>query len=277
MNQTTKRIELGIALEQGEFRLEYQPRIDLLWGRVIGLEALVRWQHPERGIIPPQEFIAVAEESGLIVQLGEWVLRTACAQNKAWQEQGLAQVRVAVNVSPIQLNRRFSRKLLDILARTALDPKYLQLELTEHGLAPELRPVRETLCELQEIGAQIAIDNFGSGHASLAYLRHIPAQVLNIDRAYVRDAVSDATTAELIGSIVSIAHALGKKTLAEGVETREQFAFLCDQGCDQMQGFLFSQPLPPNEVADLLGDAPTPAPRVTEQEQTEEPAPVTGT
>ena len=166
MNQTTKRIELGIALERGEFRLEYQPRIDLLRGRVIGLEALVRWQHPERGVIPPQEFISVAEESGLIVQLGDWVLRTACAQNKAWQDQGLAKVRVAVNVSPIQLNRRFSRKLLDILSQTALDPKYLQFELTEHGLAPELRPVRETLSELQEIGAQIAIDPDGHPNSS---------------------------------------------------------------------------------------------------------------
>ena len=122
-----------------------------------------------------------------------------------------------------------------------------------------------------------AIDNFGSGHASLAYLRHIPARVLNIDRAYVRDIANDSSTAEIIGSIVSIAHALGKKTLAEGVETREQFAFLCDQGCDQMQGFLFSQPLPPNEVADLLGEAPALVPRVTEQEQAKRFTAVTGT
>lgn len=251
LNQTV-RIELGIALERGEFRLEYQPRVDLQVGRVIGLEALVRWEHPDRGTMLPREFILAAEESGLIKPLGDWVLRTACAQNKAWQELGLPRVLVAVNVSPSQLDQRFVRKVKDAVAETGLEAKYLQLELTEHVWPSDLKRAEEILAELIEIDVQIAVDNFGTGYASLAYLRHIPAQVINIDRRWMQDVTGDPTTAEFINSVVSLARAFDKKILAEGVETAEQLAILRANGCDQMQGFLFSRPLPPDGVAELL-------------------------
>lgn len=251
MSQTV-RVELGIALERGDFRLEYQPRVDLQLGRVVGLEALVRWEHPDRGRVLPRDFIQIAEESGLIKPLGDWVLRTACAQNKAWQERGLPKVLVAVNVSPSQLDQRFVRKVKEAVVATGLEPKYLQLELTEHVWPSDLKRTEEILTELIEIDVQIAVDNFGTGCASLAYLRHIPAQVINIDRHWIRDVTGDPTTADLVNSVVSIARALDKKILAEGVETAEQLAILRANGCHQVQGFLFSRPLPPDDVTELL-------------------------
>jgi len=247
-----QRSELSSALERGEFRLHYQPKVDLESGRVIGLEALVRWQHPQRGVLFPDQFIALAEDSGLIVQLGEWVLRTACTQSKAWQAQGLEPGQIAVNLSPIQLDREFVRKVQDILAETGLEPKHLQLEVTARVWPPNMKLALEVLARLGEIGVQLAMDNFGSGCASFAYLRQLPTQVLNVDRQWVRDVASGPGNTAFVDSLVTIARSLNKTLMAEGVETVEQLTVLRAGGCHQMQGYLFSQPLPADEVAPLL-------------------------
>src|SRR5262245_60638744 len=229
LNQT-EQLELRIALERSEFDLHYQPKVDLKTGQVVGLEALTRWQHPERGIVLPRDFIPAAEASGFIVPLGAWVLRTACAQNKERQDQGLAKMQAAVNVSPRQFNQHFVHRVQEIMTETGLEPKYLQFELTEWVWPSNIVAVGEILSELKEIGAQIAIDNFGTGHASFAYLRHIPAQVINIAGLHVRNVATDPSNIEFINAVVTAARGLHQKTLAEGVETAEQLAVLRANG-----------------------------------------------
>jgi EAL domain-containing protein (putative c-di-GMP-specific phosphodiesterase class I) len=245
--------ELRVALERDEFRLHYQPKVDLGTGRVAGIEALIRWQHPERGMILPRQFIAAAESSGLIVLIGDWVLRTACAQNKAWQDQGLPRVRVAVNLSAVQLGRRdFARKVQKVLAETGLEPKYLELELTESVEIPDPAPATGIMSELSQIGVHIAIDNFGTGHSSLSYLRRFSADTFHIPRMFVHEITSNADSAAIVSATVAMAHSLGVKVLAKAVETEGQLASLRAHGCDMIQGYLFSKPLPPDELADLL-------------------------
>ena len=256
MNQT-QRIELSIALERGEFRLEYQPKVNLQLGRVIGLEALVRWQHPDRGMILPSEFIAHAEDSGLINAIGDWVLRNACAQNKAWQDQGLSRVHVAVNVSPTQLNQRFVRKVQEILTETGLESKYLQFELAEYTDFPNGETGAETLAQLRRLGVQTVVDNFGVGRSAMYRLHGFSMSGLKIARKFVHEG-----DVRLVKTIIGLARAFDIEATATGVENEQQVALLRNNGCHQMQGYLFSHALPPVEVAELLQEGRAPAPRI---------------
>jgi diguanylate cyclase (GGDEF)-like protein/PAS domain S-box-containing protein len=241
------------ALERDEFVVHYQPQVNLETGRIVGVEALVRWQHPERGLVSPVEFIPVAEETGLIVPLGAWVLRTACAQNKAWQDAGLPPMRMAVNLSARQFQRR---DLLDTvaaaLAETGLAPEYLQLEITEGAAMQDVDQTLAILRELREAGVQLSIDDFGTGHSSLSYLKRFPIDVVKIDQSFVQDLTLDPNDAAIASTIIVMAHNLGLKVIAEGVETAEQLAFLRERDCDEMQGFLFSRAAPAPELDQML-------------------------
>jgi EAL domain-containing protein (putative c-di-GMP-specific phosphodiesterase class I) len=241
------------ALERGEFVVHYQPQVNIETGRIVGVEALVRWQHPERGLVSPLEFIPVAEETGLIVPLGAWVLRTACAQNRAWQDAGLPPMRMAVNLSARQFQRR---DLLDtvagVLSETGLPPQYLQLEITEGAAMQDVDLTLAILRELREAGVQISIDDFGTGHSSLSYLKRFPIDVVKIDQSFVQDLTVDPNDAAIASTIIVMAHALNLKVIAEGVETAEQLAFLRERDCDEMQGFLFSRPAPAPELDQML-------------------------
>jgi diguanylate cyclase (GGDEF)-like protein/PAS domain S-box-containing protein len=241
------------ALERDEFVVHYQPQVNLETGRIVGVEALVRWQHPERGLVSPVEFIPVAEETGLIVPLGAWVLRTACAQSKAWQDAGLPPMRMAVNLSARQFQRR---DLLDTvaaaLAETGLAPEYLQLEITEGAAMQDVDQTLAILRELREAGVQLSIDDFGTGHSSLSYLKRFPIDVVKIDQSFVQDLTLDPNDAAIASTIIVMAHNLGLKVIAEGVETAEQLAFLRERDCDEMQGFLFSRAAPAPELDQML-------------------------
>ncbi|MDP3864679.1 MAG: EAL domain-containing protein [Rhodoferax sp.] len=241
------------ALERGEFILHYQPQLDIVSHRIIGVEALVRWQHPQKGLIPPAEFIPVAEESGLIVPLGEWALRTACLQAKAWQEQGVAFVHMAVNLSARQFREKeFSQRVLEILNETGLAPQYLELEITESILVDRLTSVSTILREFKQAGIMISLDDFGTGYSSLSYLKRFPIDKLKIDQSFVREVLTDANDASLVRAIIAMAQALGLKTIAEGVETRDHLDFLRTEGCDEIQGYHIARPLLAEQVTDLI-------------------------
>jgi diguanylate cyclase (GGDEF)-like protein len=241
------------ALEREEFLLHYQPRIDIATGKIAGMEALVRWLHPELGLVPPGQFIPMAEETGLIVPIGEWVLRTACAQNKAWQEAGLPPMRIGVNLSA----RQFQKKdLVDTIARileeTKLPPQYLELEITETIAMHHADQTIERLQELKEIGVHISIDDFGTGYSSLNYLKRFPVDTLKIDKSFIRDIGLNANDETIVSAVIALAHSFQLKTIAEGVETPTQFSFLQEMKCDQIQGYLFSPPVPTHEFEKLL-------------------------
>lgn len=244
---------LRLALERGEFCLHYQPQVELASGRVVGVEALIRWQHPANELVPPTQFIPVAEQSGLIVAIGEWVLRTACRQNRAWQDAGLPALPVAVNLSAIQLRRRdIDRLVAEVLAETGLDARYLELELTESAVMHDSGETGTMLKRLNVMGVRVAIDDFGTGYSSLGYLKRFKIHRLKIDQTFVQDVAEDTDDAAITSAIISLGRSLKVQTLAEGVETREQLAFLQERGCDQIQGYYFSRPLPPEELAELL-------------------------
>lgn len=258
MNQSaTKRLalenNLRHALERGEFVLHYQPKVDLATGRIVGMEALVRWKSPELGMISPAEFIPLAEETGLIVPIGEWILRTACAQNKAWQRMNLPPIRMGVNLSVRQLQRQtLIGTVAHLLNETGLDPNYLELELTESII---MKSSESTMAELRELhlgGIEISIDDFGTGYSSLSYLKRLPIDSLKIDKSFVQDVTTDPDDAAIVTAIVTMAHSLKLKVVAEAVETVEQLEFLRSLKCDRMQGYLFSKPLPAEEVTSLL-------------------------
>ncbi len=235
--------DLRQALEREEFVLHYQPQVNISTGRVVGMEALVRWQHPDRGLIPPMEFIPVAEETGLILPLGEWVLRTACVQNKAWQEAGLPSMRVAVNLSARQFqSRELVNTVTQILEETGLDPNCLQLEITEGVAMQDTEFTATVLDDLKVIGVQIVIDDFGTGHSSLSYLARFPVDALKIDRSFVGGLPMDQSAAAITTAIITLAHSLNLSVIAEGVETEDQLAFLKERNCDEFQGYLFSEP-----------------------------------
>ena len=232
------------ALEDGEFFLCYQPKMNINGADVVGMEALVRWQRPGHGIIPPDKFIPVAEENGLIVRLGTFVLREACRQNKAWQDAGLPKIRVAVNLAASQLrDNAFLATVMQILAETGLDPHYLELELTESSLMGDDSDTVCKLLRLKELGISISVDDFGTGYSSLSYLKHLPIDTLKIDRSFVRDIVNDPDDAAIVDAIVSMALALKLNVIAEGVETHEQLEFLRQRNCQHVQGYYFSRPL----------------------------------
>ncbi len=245
---------LRTALAREEFLLHYQPQVDIRTGTLEGIEALLRWSHPEEGLIPPGEFIGVAEETGLIRPLGEWVLRTACGQNKRWQEAGFTPVKMAVNVSAGQFvdPKLFGESLLSILASTGLDPHFLELEMTESLL---LQNDEENLAALNEFagwGLRIAVDDFGTGYSSLAYLKQLPVDSVKIDRSFVRDIQSAKDDAAIVRAIIAMAHSLNLRVVAEGVETQGQLETLGRMGCDEYQGYLLSNPVPAERFAELF-------------------------
>jgi diguanylate cyclase (GGDEF)-like protein len=235
--------DLRKALARGQFYLVYQPQVNLQSGLVVGMEALVRWQHPQRGSVSPAEFIPLAEESGLIVPLGEWVLRQACAQNKLWQEAGYRKLCVSVNLSMRQFRHSH---LLDsinsILRETGLEPAWLELEITESMTFDKDRAF-EQLHKIKEIGVHISIDDFGTGYSSLHYLKDLPIDRLKIDRSFVNEIKEDSNNAAIVSTITSMAHHLHLKVTAEGVENEEQMMFLRNQHCHEAQGYFFSKPI----------------------------------
>jgi diguanylate cyclase (GGDEF)-like protein/PAS domain S-box-containing protein len=241
------------AITNGELTLMYQPQIDLKSDKMIGMEALLRWRHPEWGIIAPTKFIPIAEESGLIITIGEWVLRTACARNKAWQDAGLAPMIMAVNLSARQFKQNnLAQTVANVLAETGLDAQYLELELTESLVLDDSHKFMQTLTQLKALGLQLTIDDFGTGYSSLSYLKNLPLDRLKIDIRFVNDIVTDTGDAAIAQTIITLGHSLGMKVIAEGVETQEQLAFLRNQGCDEIQGFFFSHPLSHHALEALL-------------------------
>jgi diguanylate cyclase (GGDEF)-like protein/PAS domain S-box-containing protein len=244
--------DLRQALARQELLLHYQPQVSLVSGVVTGVEALLRWRHPVHGMISPAKFIPLAEETGLILPIGEWVLRQACAQARAWADAGWP-LRMAVNLSA----RQFRQPGLDglirgILAETGLDPGRLDVELTESIIVHDPAAVTVILASIEKLGVQISIDDFGTGYSSLSYLKRFPLDVLKVDQSFVRDIATDPDDASIVRAVITLAHALGIQTIAEGVETREQLAFLRENHCDAMQGYYFSRPLPAEELTRLL-------------------------
>jgi len=240
------RIETGLlrAIDDGEFFLCYQPKMAINGTDIVGMEALVRWQRPGEGIIPPDRFIPVAEANGLIVRLGTWVLREACRQNRAWHDAGLPKLKVAVNLSARQLRESaFVPLVMQILSETGLDSQYLELELTESALMGDAGDTVCKLLRLKELGISISVDDFGTGYSSLSYLKHLPIDTIKVDRSFVRDIVNDPDDAAIVDAIVAMAHALKLNVIAEGVETREQLEFLRLRNCQQVQGYYFARPL----------------------------------
>ena len=253
LERLTLESSLRRALERNELVLHYQPQIDIRSGRITGVEALVRWQHPELGLVPPGKFITLAEETGLIVPIGEWVLDAACAQHRAWEQVGLGHLRVAVNLSPRQFTQGdLLKSVARILAQTGCNAKSLELEITEGMVMRNPESAVTLLQQLKDMGIHIAIDDFGTGYSSLAYLKRFPIDSLKIDRSFVTDIPGDAGDVAITMAIISMAHSLGMKVTAEGVETQEQLDFLRKEGCDEMQGYFFSKPLPVELVTALL-------------------------
>lgn len=246
--------QLRSALKNGQFLLHYQPQVDSSTGRIIGVEALVRWQHPTRGLIRPLEFIQIAEDCGLIVPLGALVLRAACEQNRLWQLAGLPRVRVAVNLSAAQFSRRdLSETIEKILQETGLQGEDLELELTESVVMENVEHGIDALRLLKSLGVSIAVDDFGTGYSSLAYLKRLPIDVLKIDRSFVSDLSDvDGDDAAIVNSIIALAHTLKMKVIAEGVETVEQLRFLQRHACDEIQGYFISRPLESSACTALL-------------------------
>jgi diguanylate cyclase (GGDEF)-like protein/PAS domain S-box-containing protein len=242
------------ALEREEFVLHYQPKIDLESGSIIGVEALVRWRHPERGLVSPAQFIPVAEECGFIVPIGRWVLREACRQARMWQEWGLPAVRIAINISAVELRAKdFVAGVRGILAKTGLEPNYLELELTETFLMQDSRSTVAVLQDLKALGVHLALDDFGTGYSSLSYVKRFPIDTLKIDQSFVRDIATDADDASIVSAVISMGKSLHMRVVAEGIETREQLEFLKKHDCPFGQGYLFSPPLGAWEFAQLLG------------------------
>jgi diguanylate cyclase (GGDEF)-like protein/PAS domain S-box-containing protein len=240
------RLEHGLrqALERQELDLVYQQQVDLATGRIVCVEAQLRWMHSEMGMVMPTRFISIAEEAGLIVPIGEWVLRTACAQNKAWQAAGLPPIPVAVNLSAVQLRHKgFLATVENVLADTGLPSQYLELEITEGVIMDNAETTISTLDALKRMGVRLAIDDFGTGYSSLSYLKRFPIDKLKIDQSFVRDIMTDPDDAAITGTIIAMARHLNLKVIAEGVETQAQLELLRGQGCDEVQGFYFSRPV----------------------------------
>ncbi len=241
------------AFERGEFTLHFQPQIDPRSGRIAGVETLLRWFHPENGAISPAHFIPVAERSGMIVPIGEWVLRNACLQAQRWIAAGLPPVRVAVNLSVRQFEHpQLVRGVAEALRASGLDPSLLELELTESMLAKNPENIVAVMIDLKKMGVQLSLDDFGTGYSALSYLARLPLDTLKIDRSFVNGIGQAPVNGSISAAIVALARSLGLKTIAEGVETREQTDFLIAHGCDEIQGFYFSRPVPADECANLL-------------------------
>jgi EAL domain-containing protein (putative c-di-GMP-specific phosphodiesterase class I) len=236
------------ALDNDEFSLHYQPQFDLETGTLVAAEALIRWQSPELGQVPPTAFIPVAEENGLIVPIGDWVIREACKQNAQWQAQGLGGLSVSVNISPRQFSQpNFEATIASSLEESGLDGGLLAIELTETCVMESEEEGSRTLAAIKSLGVQISMDDFGRGYSSLSALRRLPIDELKIDQSFVRDIVTDSDDAAIIATIIAMGHSLNLRVVAEGVEEDAQLAFLRGQGCHLVQGYLMSRPLTVNE------------------------------
>ena len=243
------------ALARKQFQLHYQPRINMRTGRIVGAEALLRWNVAEGDLYPPSRFISVAEDTGLIVPIGKWALQTACDQARSWQIQGLAPLVVSVNVSPRQFREGdIVETVSHALEHSGLPARYLQLELTESMVMHDPETAVSMLRDLKAIGVSMAVDDFGTGYSSLSYLKRFPVDHLKIDRSFVKDIASDPDDAAIVQAIIALGHKLGLKVVAEGVETLEQQEFLRRNRCNEMQGFLFCKPLPAAEFAAVLAE-----------------------
>ena len=256
---------LNAALAEERFSLAYQPVRDFRTGRITAAEALLRWTDREGASVSPADFIPIAESSGLIVPIGEWVLRTACAQGRAWQDQGLQSIRISVNVSPRQLRERtLVAAVTQILKESGLSPEWLELEITEGALVESDSQALATMDTLSQLGTGLALDDFGTGYSALSYLRRFPFERVKVDRSFVVEVATNSDAAALASAIVSMSKSLGLHSLAEGIETEEQAAFFSERGCDEVQGFLIGRPMPAEELGKLLrrektdDSAPTP-------------------
>jgi diguanylate cyclase (GGDEF)-like protein len=253
VNIFTQETCLRNALKRSEFEVYYEPQIKIKTGKIIGAEALVRWNHPERGRVSPGEFIPMAEEMGLIAPLGEWVLETACRQTKAWQTQGLPPLRVAVNLSARQFEQKnLTERVSQILRETNLDPKCLELELTEGLILQEETAAHQAFTVWRDMGIRIAIDDFGTGYSSLSYPKRFPFDAIKIDKSFIRDIADDRQNAAITIAIIQMAHYMNMTVIAEGVENESELAFLCAHECDEIQGYFFSPALPRDEFEALL-------------------------
>jgi diguanylate cyclase (GGDEF)-like protein/PAS domain S-box-containing protein len=253
LKQLVLESNLRGALERQEFVVHYQPQVRIPDFHLVGMEALVRWSHPSLGLLYPSEFVAVAEDSGLIIALGDWVLRNACAQNMEWQDKGLAPMRLSVNFSARQFQQpSFIASVAEILKETNLDPRWLELELTESSIMKEPEQAIEKLHELKLMGIKVAIDDFGTGYSSLNYLKRFPIDTLKIDKSFVADVCRDPHDTAIVRAIITLGHALDLMVIAEGVETQEQLQYLSSLGCDVVQGFLFSKSLSAPVFEELL-------------------------
>lgn len=251
------------AVDRGELLLHYQPQISLATRKIVGAEALIRWQHPQKGLVPPGDFIPLAEESGLIVPIGAWVISTACAQAKVWQSMGLPLLRVAVNLSGIQFTEsNVVDTVRDALETSGLDPTRFEVELTETIMMRQIQKTIATVGELKRLGIRITMDDFGTGYSSLAYLKHFDFDTLKIDRSFVKDLTSDHNSSAIVEAIIAMSHILDISTLAEGVETSEQSAALQRLGCDEVQGFLFGRPVDAGTMTAILLEEQRNSPRV---------------
>ncbi len=247
------------ALKQNEFLLHYQPQVDLQTGKINGMEALIRWNCPGLGLVPPGEFIPIVEESGLIVPIGEWVLQTACKQNQAFHKNGSLPLKVAVNLSACQFQQEnLLEIILQVLKDTALDPDLLELELTESAIMKNAAGAIEILSKIKSIGINFAIDDFGTGYSSLSYLKHLPVDVLKIDRSFIQCLTTNKKDAAIVKAIIALAHSLNFKVIAEGVETKEQLEFLRENNCDSIQGHYISPPIPAEQFLKLFRNYPAP-------------------
>jgi diguanylate cyclase (GGDEF)-like protein/PAS domain S-box-containing protein len=245
--------DLRRALARGEFELYYQPKMDLICASIVGVEALVRWRHPLRGLVQPTDFISIAEESGLIIPIGRWVLQEACRQARAWRDAGLSPIRVAVNICAAELRAKdFVANVQAVLAQTGLPPCYLELELTEAFLLQDAKATAIVLQALKGLGVRLALDDFGTGYSSLSHLRRFPMDTLKIDRSFVRDVASDSDDASIVSAVISMGTSLHMLVVAEGIETQQQLAFLQDHACPEGQGYYFSEPVAAVQFGQLL-------------------------
>jgi diguanylate cyclase len=241
------------AIERHQLVLHYQPIIDLRTSLITGVEALIRWRHPQRGLVLPAQFIPIAEDSGFIVAIGRWVLREACRQGRAWQDAGTPPIRITVNISAVELrDKDFVAGVGVILKETGLPPARLELELTETFLMLDSKSTADVLHALSEFGVQLALDDFGTGYSSLSHLRRFPIDTLKIDRAFVRDIAQNGDDASIVGAVIAMARGLRIRVVAEGVETEEQLAFLQTHGCHEVQGHYLGEPSDAGEFTELL-------------------------
>lgn len=253
-NKEDLKAEILNGLKNQEFVLYYQPQFNLATTQFEGVEALIRWQHPKKGFLLPGDFVSFAEESGLIVRIGEWVLKTACTQIKTWHDKGLPPIRVAVNISARQFQSKdFVESVMHLLEEINLKPKYLELEITENIIIhDDDHTIIHTIHRLKKLGVQIALDDFGTGYSSISYLKKIPIDRIKIDRTYIKNINTNSDDAAIVRAIIALATSLNLQVLAEGVESLKQLKMLLSQECKEVQGFYFSEPLPAEETEKFL-------------------------